>query len=462
MARLQARLNVARLAATRLGDYYPSVWCYVGSTAVHTAGSRGRLLEPSLEITDQLDDTPTIARFEVTGTSSPPVAGNAVYLAIGSSDHWLFSGNILRAELEQSRYVERPTWHIECEDNTRLMNRRLVRKKYTSTDAGVIITDLIKTYAPGFTANHIQASMGTIDEIEFTYERVSKAITRVCARVGANWYKDARDDIHAFTGDESGASAAAEINATGNHWDWNHQRDLSQIRTRVFVTGGGHAMSEPAIFGSTQLFLDGNEYLQGVNTIAVAPQYRTQAFGSVSGVEGYYEVASVNTSTNSVTFVILASSIGGTGFAGANKGAMVNVFATAQSTTLQSTVATAEGGDGIHEYQITDGRMTQAGALNLGRAHLGVYGQAEERGTFMTRDPSAEVGRRVTINAASRTVVTSVVARIQRVAISGFEVSTRSWSSTRTHKFPQRRVQYSTVALRDLDQVLGDLERERA
>jgi hypothetical protein len=55
--------------------------------------------------------------------------------------------------------------------------------------------------------------------------------------------------------------------------------------------------------------------------------------------------------------------------------------------------------------------------------------------------------------------VSSVTARIQRVSVSKFEESGRSWNTNRTHLFPQRKVTYNSGAVRDVYEILGDFER---
>jgi hypothetical protein len=43
--------------------------------------------------------------------------------------------------------------------------------------------------------------------------------------------------------------------------------------------------------------------------------------------------------------------------------------------------------------------------------------------------------------------------------VSQFEESSRSWTANRYHLFPQRKVTYSSAAVRDVYQILGDFER---
>jgi hypothetical protein len=403
------------------------------------------MVDPSLTISEAEGDVPTTASFEMRDASSPPQQGQSIYMGLGSADNRLFAGQIIRVNQTQSRYFDQPVWAVECEDNHRLLNRRLVTAQFSAAQAGDIIKAIVSSYTSGFTANHVQAAMGSVDYIEFTRETVAKAITRTLNRVGGRWRLDPYNDVRAWVGSEPGQSPAADISATGKHWNWSHQRDTTQIRTKIFVVGGGHGVSQQAITGSTQIFLDDTEKLTSATTITVGT--------------GIYDVASVNR-TAAPWFIILSNSLGAGGLnPGVPIGTMVNVYAVAQSTTYQNSIAAIEGGDGIHEYSVSDGRLTQDGALQRARAELTIYGAIEHKGSYVTRDPGATTGRLVAINVASPTHISSVQAKIQRVTISNFEESGAAWNTNRTHLFPQRKVTYSSAAVRDTYDILGDFER---
>lgn len=445
-SRQQARLTVGRLNATRLGDYYPSAWIYLNSLLISRPGAaQGLVIDKSLTLGEAEADIPFTASFDVRAVVSPPQQGQAVYVSLGSADHRIFGGQVISCEQNQIRSHDKPTWKVRCEGNHRLLNRRLITARFTSADAGDIIRTLVTSWTTGFTANHVKGTLGSVDEIEFTRERPARAITRVIERVGGRWYLDAYNDVHTFVGSEPGISPTAALTTTGKHWNWQHERDISQSRTKVIVIGGGHATSQQHLRGTTTVFLDDSEYLTGVSTIA-AGRY-------------IYDVASVNRIA-APWFIVLSNSLSAGGLQeGLPAGTMANVYAVAQSTTYQNSVAAIEGGDGIHEYSMTDGRMTQSGALQRARAEIAVFGPIEHKGTYETRDPSARIGQPLILNADSPTHITSVTARIQRVTVSKFEDSTRSWNANRAHHFPQRAVTYSSAAVKDIAQILGEFER---
>jgi hypothetical protein len=474
VARLQARLNVARLAASRLGDYFPSVTLHINSLASwRPGGAQGILVDPSLTIQEAEGDLPSTASFEMRDATSPPQQGQAVYIGLGSADHRIFGGQIIRVNQTQSRYYEQPVWKVECEDNHRLMNRRLVTDRFASVDASDIIKALVNSYTSGFTATHVQANMGSVDEIEFTRESVPRAITRTLNRVGGRWRLDPYNDVRAWVGSEPGQSPAADISATGKHWGWAHQRDTTQVRTKIYVFGfetyattdgliqtpGGTSFTGGIAAGVAQFGVPG-ELTKIVATNTIGINHGTQITTTTNNAAfQYYQLTTTLTglyvNSQPATLVNVSPALA----RDLLSGDPVTLVAIAQSTTYQNSIAAIEGGDGIHEYAVVDGRLTQDGALQRARAELTIYGAIEHKGTYTTRDPGATTGRLVAINVASPTHITSVSAKIQRVTVSNFEEAGRSWNTNRTHLFPQRKVTYSSAAVRDTYDILGDFER---
>lgn len=446
MARQQARLGACRLGAVRLGDYRPTVHLFVNSTNVSAAGAAfGWVEKDKLTLDERTGDVPSLLRFTLVDVASTPPPGAQVYLGLGSADHLIFRGQILKRPQKQKSIAQRPEFSVEVESNHRMMSRRLVFGTYQSRTADYIIKDLIARYTTGFTANHVQSGMDQIDEITFTNERVPRAIQRVCERVAAKWYPDAYNDIHAFTGEESGVSPAATLSATGKHWGWDHEPDISQVRTHVTVKGAGCTLNDTTPAVTTLLLTSDTSRMVGASTI--------------TAVNYYYEVRSI---TASAPYIIY---IGDTppriGLQEVlYQGAAINLVAIATSVTLQNSIAALEGGDGIHEHYLADERLGPDGAMNRARAELALFGSIEQRGNYVTRDPSASAGRVITINVGSMTQISSVTARITKSSVSKFEESTRPWSATRTHLFPQRDIAYSSGQMKDLAELLANYERQ--
>lgn len=69
-----------------------------------------------------------------------------------------------------------------------------------------------------------------------------------------------------------------------------------------------------------------------------------------------------------------------------------------EDTAAQSTLAASEGGDGVHEEIVSDGRLTQLGAIAIGNARLGSYKNSLTEAEWITADMNARAGRSQVIN----------------------------------------------------------------
>jgi len=173
----------------------------------------------------------------------PPVnvgAPIAMYLGEVSPSTQIFGGQIMTreqyAEFDKPEHVR---FDLTCVDFTRRLNHRKVTREYAAQSATAIVLDVIARYAPGITTEHVQAGLGSLDGgITFTFEEVSRALSRIAEKIGAYWYLDYVGDLHFFTGTEPGPPPAALVPG-GDFANFKISADLSQVRTRVIVEGDG-------------------------------------------------------------------------------------------------------------------------------------------------------------------------------------------------------------------------------
>ena len=173
----------------------------------------------------------------------PPVAPGApiqIYLGAPNPAALIFGGQITAreqyAEFDQPQHVR---LDLSCVDFTRRLNRRKVVREYGQASATAIVLDLIATYAPGITVGHVMAGLPTITGgITFTFEDVSRALSRVAEKIGAYWYVDYVGDLHFFTGTEAGTEPAPIVPGA-DFAALKIAADLSQVRTRVIVEAEG-------------------------------------------------------------------------------------------------------------------------------------------------------------------------------------------------------------------------------
>src|SRR4051812_14221450 len=279
-----ARVGKARLGAFRLGRGQPWIRGIINGvthdTDVRIVGA---------EITDELNHEPNTVQLRCDGFT--PIHGQDVkiYCADTNAEHQIFGGVIL--SVAQS-YEEKPAniaWDVNCIDYTWLLNRRKVIKKYTSQSATAIVQDLISSFTSGFTSLNVTSGLATIDEITFTNDDVTDAITRVMERIGGYWYSDYSRDVHAFLVDTEAAAAITQAVPRGMRNIVQHT-DLSQVATRVTARGGGaNALSDVLVAGATIPVNEASWY-GASGTVEVGQQrvtYSGVAAGGTGSSTGY-------------------------------------------------------------------------------------------------------------------------------------------------------------------------------
>jgi hypothetical protein len=267
-ARMASRVGKMRLGAVRLGYYQP--WIKVLINGVDRT-SLTRVSECT--ITDELNNEPNIATVRVSGFTPAKGQEIKVYMGDTTVTHQLFGGVIL--SVDQTYEAERPAnviWVCQCIDYTWLLNRRKVFKRYTNQSASAIVTDLISTFTSGFTVSHVVSGLATIDEITFTAEDVTDALTRIAERIGGYWYVDYVSDLHFFLTE---AESTVTITTAAPRGSRGHVKnsDLSQVATRILCAGDGSTAVVDTAAGTTVLAVDsGAPFSSGGGTVKINHQ----------------------------------------------------------------------------------------------------------------------------------------------------------------------------------------------
>jgi hypothetical protein len=186
----------------------------------------------SLSIIDELTNRVNSASFAFicNDIALAPIAGQAVLIEENAVK--LFSGRILTKE-EDFLPPNLLKYQVECIDNTRDLDKKLVIESYIDTSAGNIIKDIIDKYTTGFT--YVNVSDGpTITRIAFDYIQVSEVITKIAETCGYEWYIDYDKDIYFFLKTDYPASFQLDDDQA-YYRDLIINTDISQLRNRVYV-----------------------------------------------------------------------------------------------------------------------------------------------------------------------------------------------------------------------------------
>lgn len=242
--------GVARGGATRGGYHSSKMFLSIAGTqyGAKRADPTKSILVQSLAVTDVLDQIPNTLVCSAYGFV--PSAGQEIIGTLGSVNNLtrFYAGNILTTDLV---YTSKPSiqfTHVRATDYSGfLLNRRKVIKKYTGQSASLIAPDIIASFTSGFTSVHVAAGLPSVDEITFTEQDVNEALDALAKRVGAYWYIDYRKDLHFFITDTSETAPRPLVPTHPTLLNVQVNKDLSQVKTRIFVEGGGvNALGEVA------------------------------------------------------------------------------------------------------------------------------------------------------------------------------------------------------------------------
>jgi hypothetical protein len=206
-----------------------------------------------------------------------------IYSGAFSADRLVFAGTIVT--VRQFYDGERPElvgYYLGCTDFTRALNRRKVTKSYGTQSATAIVADLMSTrLADGFTTAHVAPGLPAV-AIDFTFEDMNRALTRLANRIGGYWYVDYFKDLHFFL--EEPYDPPAPLALGGEPFDdLQFETDLTQVRTRVIVEGAGTTISASVGPGDTMIPVRDPVMFMPAGGIARTDQQQVSYTGIVTG-----------------------------------------------------------------------------------------------------------------------------------------------------------------------------------
>ncbi len=125
---------------------------------------------------------------------------------------------------------------LKCTDYNFIFQRRKVANKYENMTVSDILINLISTYAPEFTVNHLQVCSTVIDELQLDNIYLSEAIKKVVQHTSDwHYYIDTNMDFHLFRGYEStGSQYSTNVLDKSFKADYN----ISETYNRIWIIGG--------------------------------------------------------------------------------------------------------------------------------------------------------------------------------------------------------------------------------
>ena len=284
LARHVARLGVMRLGATRLGYVQPILQLTINGTVRQARAAQ------DLVINDYLDGTPNTATLRVAGFR--PVKGQEIKIGLGSLEaaQLIFAGHILKVTQVYVGSSANVQYDLACISYEWLLNRRLVTGRFTGASASEVVR-WIMTHAnhdvTGFSLAGVESALDTIDEISFTKVEVTSALDRVANRIGANWVVDYGKTLHFGTSLAVGSPIhAIDDDAVQGMEGLVFSEDLSQVRTRIVVGGGGAPALAQVAVGETILPVEDTSWYAATGGVVTAGPQDLTYTGLIEGGGG--------------------------------------------------------------------------------------------------------------------------------------------------------------------------------
>jgi hypothetical protein len=463
----------------------------------------------SLRITDTMGK-PTTLSARMDGMA--PTVGNYLKVIVFGDDNaarLAFAGEIVSTNQVNEGQKSNLAYDIYAVDYTRLLDRRLPFGAY-SASATSIVQSLISSYGANFTFYNVQLGLATVSATFDGTQTMSDALTQLASLVGGYWYVDFAADVHFYTSEGDAPSTLTNplLDPTVEY-----TIDLTQIRNRINVCGLSTTTTAAVPAGTTILPVTSSAGFSGGSVLVNGSVYSVSAvnfavnapipdFCNSAAVAGdtllgvgnwnassYHGDGNGRGACNAVGQILLYSSISGgalRGIPASGAGAIIAAIASATTSTVtdlpciilgsglasalpagtevqlfvqrndtaaQSSLSGLEGGDGIHEYLITDSSLTTVSACQArGDAELALYASSIVSLKYATRDTHSRAGKTLTVSLGAPTNISTTL-RIQRVTVDQFDASGRLT--------PRYTVEASSVRfsledlLRQLAQALG-------
>jgi hypothetical protein len=194
---------------------------------------------PSLSVKQNLTNQADTASFTVRKFGSRtfvPQFNDDIGIFDGSTK--IFGGTVLQVVETVESGGGGVVFAVTCADYTYEMDKQLASRVYENETIADIISDLVTSYAPGFTSNNV-ASDFVIEKIVFNQVPISQCLKRLADIIRYDWYVDETKDIHFFA-KETKAAPFDLTDTNGNYIYKSLTRTLdgSQVVNRVKVRGG--------------------------------------------------------------------------------------------------------------------------------------------------------------------------------------------------------------------------------
>lgn len=324
-----------------------------------------------------------------------PTVGKEVTVYNGATK--IFGGIIIKIDHRATAY-KTIYLDVECEDYTRLLDRKLVADTYESMSVNDIIDSINTNYLSGFTLNNVNCSK-VLNYVGFNYLPVAQALTELADLVQYDWYIDYDKDIHFFS--KTDKTAPIDIQDDDGSYIFESlkiRRDNSQVRNVIFIRGGEYLGST----FTTELEAD------GVRNIYDIPYKYKDLSVTLTGQPLNVGLDYIdNEDSYDVLWNFQEKILRWRNERKPNSGATIRVGGRpylpvrvkVRDKDSVDSISSAEGGSGEYEYLVIDSSInSREGARERATAELNSYKNTLSEGEFKTYESGLSAGQRIRIN----------------------------------------------------------------
>ena len=401
------------------------VQVYIDGTRITRSIERNSLNVENI-LTRQVDRCKFVLRKYGTKHIFIPKNGNEV--KVYNDGTQIFGGIIVKLVQRVEDY-KILLYDIECEDYTRLLDKKLVADTFSNKTITQILESINANYLEDFTLNHAQGINKQIAYIAFNYCSVSNALTQLADLVNYDWYVDYDRDIHFFS--KSAKSASIDINDDDGSYlkgSLRIRRDNSQLRNKIYIRGGEYLADT----------LTSETISDGIQNVYPLPyryeDLQVSVTGEVwdGGVDGVDAITPFDYLWNkSEKFIRFrgdripndTSSIRMSGQP------YLPVRVVTQDLGSIAETSSVEGGDGVYEFLVVDNSInSKEGARQRATEELNSYKETLSEAQFATYKDGLQAGQRIRINSPVHGVdeyfiINKVTARMYTSEALRYEVS---------------------------------------
>lgn len=284
-----AILGPARLGNFRLG-YIPADLAALRRTRVRVrlggVESRASVRVGSLNIRDVLNDAPNTCSLSTQGDA--PTVEQDLQITINSDDpQVLFEGTMQMVETSYEGRQSQIVYRCSAIDDIARLNRRIPYGTWTNVSATTIAQDLIATFAPDFTSNHVQSSLPTVSVAFDGSDTFSACLAKLATLIGGYFYVESLD-LHLFQMEAT--DSPDDIDDTPGRFlndpPITISIDTSQLRTRMYGKGASAAARVDVPAGATLIPIDTALMFNGAGGQAITGTQRLTYAATDAGGAG--------------------------------------------------------------------------------------------------------------------------------------------------------------------------------